>query len=147
MDLTTKLTIGFKEFSPPSMPAADFVVIGQVLVRKDATSPWVISPNVTYSGPTDFIWDNTNTPPVDLYTAQPGPWIVFERTSGLGVAAANFQVSGLSAGQEVMLNVKLVHPAPAGWIFPALPPFAGGPAAFWDKPTTAPENRNIIATF
>lgn len=147
MDLTTQLRIDFKEFSPPATPAPDFVVIGQVLVRNLTTGAWEISPNVTYAGPTDFIWDNVNVPPTVLYSAQPGPWVVFDKTTAAGLTSANFQVSGLSTGQEVMLNVKLVHPSPSGWVFPAMPPFEGGSAAFWDKPMTLPENRNIIAIF
>ncbi len=147
MDLTTELRIDFKEFAPPASPAPDFVVIGQVLVRDTTTGNWEISPNVTYAGPTDFIWDSTNVPPVDLYAAQPGPWVVFDKTSATGLTSANVQISGLTAGQEVMMNVKLIHPAPLGWVFPAIPPFEGGSAAFWDKPMTLPENRNVVTTF
>lgn len=147
IELSVALDIGFKEFAPPSSPAPDFVVIGHANVRNLTTGNWEISNNLIYSGPTEFIWDAQNEPPTELYSAQPGPWIVCAPTTIGGQTSATFQVSGLTPGQEVMFNVKLIHPAPDGWVFPATPPFEGGSAAFWDHPMTAPENRNVVTTF
>lgn len=146
LDLTVDARVDFKEFGPPATPAAAHVLIGQVLVKSPG-GDWTIHSDVTYTGPTSFFWDNPNTMGLDPYVAQPGPWVVFPATDTGGLTSANFQVGSLSSGDEVMMNIKFIHPAPDSWVYPAPPEFPGGIPNLWDKPTTLPENRDVVTTF
>jgi hypothetical protein len=108
--------VDYKELSPPAIPAANHVVLAQVLKQDLNGLDWSIVPAA------DLVHDAPATelqfggkPYGQTPGLLPGPFLIPLPTDAGGAATVDFTVLGLRAGQKVMFNVLAVFPAAANW--------------------------------
>lgn len=139
-----EVTVEFAETLPNFTPAQDRVVLVQINTRAPG-SDWSTDLTTTSSHPTSFVFDDDG---VELYSDLDGPILVCPLTDAGGVTTADFQVTGLAPGTEVMANVVgILVPDDLGTYDPANPVFPESLPVFYLLPHTAPEDRNVVTTF
>ena len=114
----------FKEQGPPAVPAAGYIVVGQVLEQAPNGKDWSIVPltRLQHDAPaTDFKYGGVfygQAPGL-----RPGPFLIPLPADPNGEVAVRFTVTGLAPAQPVMFNVITVFEPPGSWIptAPAVP--------------------------